>query len=148
MSAYLALFGIAFLAATLVPFYSEFLVVGMLLADHDPLAVLAVATAGNTLGSLFNWVLGRGLERFRERRWFPVSERQLVVAQRWFRKYGQWSLLFAWAPVGGDALTLLAGVLRVRLRWFLPLVGLGKGLRYLAVILATQYAAGGAPPAG
>ena len=131
-----SLFAVAFLAATLVPLSSEVMVIGMLLADHDPLPVLLVATAGNTLGALLNWGLGRGLLRFRDRRWFPVDDRQLETAGRWFERWGLWSLLFSWAPVGGDALTLLAGVLRVRLLWFVPLVALGKGLRYLAVVWA------------
>ena len=137
---WLTLFGVCFLAATLVPFYSEFMVVGMVLGGHDTLAVLMVATVGNTLGSLANWWVGRFLLHFQDRRWFPASERQLATARRWFERYGLWSLLFAWAPVGGDALTLLAGVLRVRLVWFVPLVALGKGLRYLVVILAAVHA--------
>lgn len=135
--AWVTLFAVSFLAATLVPFYSEFMVAGMVLADRDPVAVLLVATAGNTAGALVNWGLGRWLLHFQDRRWFPANERQIARARRWFEKYGLWSLLLTWAPVGGDALTLLAGVLRVRLLWFVPLVALGKGLRYLVVIWAS-----------
>lgn len=51
-----------------------------------------------------------------------------------FNRYSLWSLLFAWVPLGGDALTLIAGVMKVPLRLFLLLVGAGKFLRYLAIV--------------
>ena len=102
----------------------------------DVTALLIVATVGNTLGSTVNWVLGRYLLHFRGRRWFYFSEKQLARAQAWFQRYGFWTLLLAWAPVGGDALTLVAGIMRVRLGLFLILVAAGKSVRYLAVAAA------------
>ena len=83
---------------------------------------------------MVNWGLGRYLLHFRDRRWFYFNERQIERAQNWFRRYGFWSLLLAWMPIGGDALTLIAGIMRVRLWLFLLLVGCGKGLRYLSVV--------------
>lgn len=134
MGAWLLLFGSAFLAATILPFYSE-IVLFMLLADGgDPLLLLLVATAGNTLGSVLNWVLGRFLLHYRDRRWFYFSREQLARAQRWFQARGVWSLLLAWAPIGGDALTLVAGVMKVRLSLFLLLVATGKAARYAFVV--------------
>ena len=107
---------------------------GLLIAgDQDPAALLLVATAGNLLGSVVNWVLGRYLSHFRNRRWFPVSERRYEQAADWFRRFGLWSLLFAWLPIVGDPLTVIAGALRVRFAWFLVLVGAGKAARYLLV---------------
>ena len=55
-------------------------------------------------------------------------------AQAWFQRYGVWSLLLAWAPIGGDALTFVAGVMRVRFDVFILLTGFGKGARY-AILL-------------
>lgn len=135
---YPGLFLAAFGAASLLPLQSEALLVGLLLAEAHPVAaLLAVATAGNVLGSLLNWWLGRYLEHFRERRWFPASAAQLERASRWYRRYGRWSLLFSWLPVVGDPLTLVAGVLRESLWVFLLLVTLAKGLRYLALAALT-----------
>ena len=135
---YPGLFLAAFGAASLLPLQSEALLVGLLLAEAHPVAaLLAVATAGNVLGSLLNWWLGRYLEHFRERRWFPASAAQLERASRWYRRYGCWSLLFSWLPVVGDPLTLEAGVLRESLWVFLLLVTLAKGLRYLALAALT-----------
>ena len=86
------------------------LATGMLAAGYDPLALWVWASAGNTLGSAVNWLLGRYLLHFQDRRWFPFKQDNLGIAQRWFQKYGTWSLLLAWAPVGGDALTFIAGI--------------------------------------
>jgi len=135
MTALIGLFLTAFLAATVVPFYSEVVFAGLLLRGHDPLALWIAATAGNTLGSVVNWALAHYLLRFQDRRWFPISPAGLERAQRWFERYGKWSLLLAWAPAGGDALTFVAGLMRTRLSLFVLLVGAGKGARY-AVLYA------------
>jgi membrane protein YqaA with SNARE-associated domain len=55
-------------------------------------------------------------------------------AAHWFRRYGIWALALAWVPIIGDALTIVAGVLRINIGIFLALVGVGKGLRYVAVL--------------
>jgi membrane protein YqaA with SNARE-associated domain len=130
LEAYLSLFAVSFLAATLLPAASEVLLSGLLLAQYDPLALWMTATLGNTLGSVFNYVLGRYLLHFQNRRWFPFAEDQMARSQIWFQRYGVWSLLFAWAPVFGDLLTFIAGVMRVHWLLFTLLVLVGKGLRY------------------
>ena len=134
---YPGLFLTAFLAATVLPAQSEALLVALLLADHSPWLLVAVATAGNVLGSMVNWWLGRGIERFRERRWFPVGPAALARAQRWYARVGKWSLLLSWVPVIGDPLTLVAGVMREPLWSFLLIVSLAKTGRYLMVMALT-----------
>lgn len=135
--AYLGLFLTAFIAATLLPLQSEAALVGLLLADYSPWLLIGVASAGNILGSMVNWLLGRWIERFRHRRWFPVSEAGLARAQRWYQKYGKWSLLLSWVPLLGDPLTVVAGVLRERFAVFLLLVSAAKIGRYLALAAIT-----------
>jgi membrane protein YqaA with SNARE-associated domain len=138
---YLLLFGSAFLAATILPFYSEVVLFALLRAGGDPVALVFTATLGNTLGAVVNWLLGRYLLHFQDRRWFYFSRAQIEKAQRWFQRYGFWSLLLAWAPVGGDALTLIAGAMKVRLWLFLLLVGTGKALRYITVVYLEAWSA-------
>lgn len=133
ITAYLLLFGSSFLAATILPFYSEVVLFALLREGGDPVLLVVVATLGNTLGAVVNWLLGLYLLHFQDRRWFYFSREQIARAQRWFQRYGFWSLLLAWAPVGGDALTLVAGIMKVRLWLFLLLVGSGKALRYISV---------------
>lgn len=140
---YLGLFLVAFLAATVLPAYSEVLFAGLLAGGYDPLALWAWATAGNTLGAALNWLMGRYLLHFQDRSWFPFRAETLGPAQRWFQRYGVWSLLLSWAPVAGDALTFVAGLMRVRFDLFLVLTALGKGARY-AILLALVEGAGAA----
>jgi membrane protein YqaA with SNARE-associated domain len=140
LEGYLLLFGSAFLAATILPFYSEIVLVLALQEGADPALLLFTATLGNTLGAVVNWAIGRQLLKFQDKRWFYFSPAQIARAQRWFQRRGVWSLLFAWLPIGGDALTLIAGVMNVRLTTFLVLVGIGKALRYGFVLLIAIYA--------
>ena len=133
IASYLLLFGSAFLAATILPFYSEVVLFALLREGGDPVWLVFTATLGNTLGALVNWVLGRFLLHFQDRRWFYFNRLQIEKAQRWFQRYGFWSLLLAWMPLGGDALTLIAGIMNVRLWLFVLLVGTGKALRYIAI---------------
>jgi len=136
--AYIGLFLAAFGAATLLPLQSEALLVGLLLSNNYWLwSLLAVATLGNVLGSLVNWWLGRGIERFRERRWFPVSPKHLETARKHYQRYGHWSLLLSWLPIIGDPLTLVAGIMREPLGRFLLIVTLAKGARYAVLALVT-----------
>lgn len=143
-AAYLALFAVSFLAATVFPAQSEMVLAAMLLSGaYDEALLLLVATAGNTAGACVNWLLGRFVHSLETKRWFPVSAAKLARAEKWYRKWGKWSLFLSWAPVIGDALTLVAGIARVRLATFVALVGLAKGGRYL-VLAWGVHAAGGA----
>jgi membrane protein YqaA with SNARE-associated domain len=140
VEAYLGLFLISFVAATLLPAYSEVVFAGMLTAGYDPWSLWAWATAGNTLGAVLNYVMGRFLLQFQDRRWFPFRPGTLNRAQSWFQRYGVWSLLMAWAPVGGDALTFIAGVMRVRPDVFVLLTLSGKGMRYAILLGLVSWA--------
>ncbi len=140
LSALAGLFLSALLAATLFPAQSEAVFLGLLyLGRIDPLLLLAVASIGNTLGSVVNWGLGRAVTRFRHRRWFPVSEKRLASAERWFARFGPASLLLSWAPFIGDPLTLVAGVLRVPIVTFVLIVGFAKTARYAAIMIAAPF---------
>ncbi len=138
VSVYFGLFAAAFGAATLLPLQSEAVLVGLLvLGEHPVWALVVVATAGNVLGSAVNWLLGRYIEHWRHKRWFPFGEERLERAQRGYRRYGRWSLLLSWMPVIGDPLTLVAGVMREPLWSFVPIVTLAKLGRYLVLALVT-----------
>lgn len=135
---HLGLFVSAFTSATLLPGSSEVLLLALLLQGQDPLALWLVATTGNVLGSCVNWCLGRVALRFRRRVWFPVAPRTLARAQLRFRRWGRPLLLLSWLPVVGDAFTVAAGVMRVRLAPFLLLVTLAKGGRYAVLMGAAE----------
>jgi membrane protein YqaA with SNARE-associated domain len=135
------LFFAAFGAATLLPLQSEGVLVALLLRGMHPVwTLLAVATFANVLGSLVNAMLGRSLLRWRERRWFPVTEAGLARAQRQYQRFGYWSLLASWVPVIGDPLTVIAGVMREPWWRFTLLVFIAKAARY--VLLAKMVPGG------
>jgi membrane protein YqaA with SNARE-associated domain len=138
VAAYVSLFVAAFVAATILPMQSEAALAGLLLTDSFPAGMpILVASVGNVLGSVVNWVIGRGIEKFRDRSWFPASPAMLDRATKWYRRYGRWSLLLSWLPVAGDPLTVVAGALREPLWSFVILVAVAKTTRYLAVAAAT-----------
>lgn len=134
ITSYLGLFLAAFGAASLLPMQSEAVLVAMLLSGkYAVTTLLIVATLGNVLGSILNWLLGRSVEHFRHKRWFPVSEQKLARAQQFYLRYGRWSLLLSWVPIIGDPLTMIAGVMREPLWRFVLIVTVAKGARYLVL---------------
>ncbi|MEP3786235.1 YqaA family protein [Ascidiaceihabitans sp.] len=138
MIAYTTLFASALIAATILPLQSEAVLVALMLDGMRPVAVLLmVATFGNVLGAVVNWGLGRFLVRFKDRRWFPASQDRLQQAERWYRRYGLWSLLASWVPFIGDPITVIAGVLRAPFWPFLILVTVAKAGRYLVLAAVT-----------
>ena len=132
---YFQLFIISFLAATILPLSSELVLSTMLLTDSfDKYLLLVVASFGNILGSSVNWYLGKKILIFKDKKWFPANERQIAKGEIYFKKYGIWSLLFAWVPIIGDPLTIVAGILRVKFFTFLLLVSISKISRYIFLI--------------
>lgn len=126
------LFGSALLSSTLFPGGSEALLLYRLHQGADPLATVATATAGNVLGSLITYGMGR-FGRVAVPHRTVKTEARMARGERWFARWGRPSLLFAWLPVVGDPLCLVAGVLRVGVPLFLLLVMLGKLGRYAAL---------------
>lgn len=128
-----ALLLLSFLAATLFPVGSEWLLVLLLVKGGDPFHVVGTATVGNTLGALTTYAVGFWGGPFLIRRVLRVDEESQQKAERFYARFGAWSLLLSWVPVIGDPLCLVAGVLRVGFRRFLLLVAVGKLVRYAAV---------------
>ncbi|RBO92242.1 membrane protein YqaA with SNARE-associated domain [Pseudochrobactrum asaccharolyticum] len=117
---------------------SEAVLVGLILASkQSPVLLIVVASLGNILGAVINWLMGRGIERFKDRTWFPAKGAVLERAQNWYSRYGKWSLLLSWLPIIGDPLTVIAGVMREPLRTFIVLVAIGKITRYIFIAAVT-----------
>jgi len=131
---YLSLFIISFLAATILPFSSELTLAGLIAtSSYDNLLLLIVASLGNILGSVVNWILGFYSRNLSKKRWFPFKDQQIEKFISWFNRFGKWSLLFAWVPIIGDPLTVAAGLLRVKFVEFLTFVAIGKVGRYFLI---------------
>ena len=135
--ALLLLFISAFGAATLLPLQSEAVLLALLSqTDYAAGVLLLVASLGNILGSCVNWWLGLKAEHYKDKKWFPVSAPKLVKAQKIYQRYGFWSLLLSWAPVIGDPITLIAGLMKENFVRFLVLVSVAKIGRYVFIYVA------------
>lgn len=134
--AYIFLFLSAFGAATLLPLQSESVLAGILiLREYSAILLISVATLGNVLGSCVNWWLGVQVEKYKDKKWFPVSEEKLLKAQNLYGRYGSPLLLLSWVPVIGDPITLVSGVLKEKFSKFLFLVLIAKFFRYVFIYL-------------
>lgn len=142
---YPALFLLSFLAATLVPVGSEWLLVVLLLKGSDPVLSVALAALGNTLGAMTTYAIGLWGGPFLIGRILRIDEAARGRAERLYARYGRWSLLLSWLPVIGDPLCLAGGLLRVGLVPFVVLVGGGKLARYLLVALLVLQGDGSSP---
>ncbi len=130
-----ALFLLSFLAATLIPLGSEWLLLTLILHGFSPTQVVAVATIGNVLGAFVTYGIGIWGSDFFMKKLLRVDEKQSAKAMEMFQRYGTVSLLFAWLPIIGDPLCLAAGILRVRPLLFLVLVSIGKFGRYAFIAM-------------
>ena len=130
---YPALFLLSFLAATVLPLGSEWLLVTLLSHGYAAEPVVLVATAGNTLGALTTWGLGMWGSDWLVQRVMGISTATREKAERCFSRWGSWALLLSWLPFVGDPLCLVAGVMNVPVVRFLLLVLLGKFLPYATV---------------
>lgn len=134
---YPALFLLSFLASTLLPLGSEWLLATMLIDGFDPAPAVAVATVGNTLGALTTYGIGLWGGPFLIGRVLRIGDEARRRSEHFFGRYGTWTLLLSWLPVLGDPLCLAGGILRVGLIRFLILVASGKFARYFFVALLT-----------
>ncbi len=135
----IALFFLSFLAATVIPLGSEWLLIVLLLNNHDPYGAIAVATLGNTLGACTTYLIGLWGADYLIRRLLQISPSDQQRAETLYTRYGSCSLLFSWLPIVGDPLCLVGGLLKINFLLFLCLVFVGKLARYVTIgFITTQ----------
>ena len=137
------LFVLSFLAATILPIGSEWLLLVMVMHGFSLPSVVITATVGNYLGACTTYLIGIWGSDFIIRTILRISDRQLERAENLYQKYGSWSLLLSWLPVVGDPLCLIGGVFRISIFRFSFLVFVGKFFRYAILALLVQYGTGG-----
>lgn len=140
--AFASVFLASFLAATVLPLGSEAVVAVLAAEGYHPAGLLATATVGNTLGAWVNYLIGRLGDRFVFSRWVRFDPKRRAQAEALVGRWGGPLLFFAWLPVIGDPLTLVAGVFRVRPIVFTFWVALGKGVRYALLIHGAAWMTG------
>lgn len=124
------LFFSALISSTLFPGGSEALLLYRLHEGEPAVSLVIIASVGNVLGSLITYAMGRLGSKAIHKKWLRMDEKKVEHAESWFGRYGQAALLFAWLPIVGDPLCLVAGLLRSPLLYFIALVSIGKLARY------------------
>ncbi|MGV1098387.1 YqaA family protein [Thiovibrio sp. JS02] len=134
---YTALFLLSFLASTVIPLGSEWLLVALLANGGDPTLSVFLATIGNTLGACTTYAIGMHGGPFLITRVLRIDAATRQRAERLYDRHGSWSILFSWLPLIGDPLCLVGGALQMRFSKFFLLALSGKFARYLLVSLIT-----------
>jgi membrane protein YqaA with SNARE-associated domain len=139
----LSLFGLSFLAATIVPLGSEWLLGVLLINGYSASTVVLVATAGNYLGACTTYIIGRWGSDLLFYRILRIGSAEAARAKQLYRRWGIWSLLLSWLPIVGDPLCLAAGIFRTPYLPFSILVIIGKLLRYGFIAWVVLYTLAG-----
>lgn len=129
------LFLACFLAATILPLSSEAVVLVCAAGPWNGLAIWIVASAGNWLGGMSSYGLGRVGDLQRIARWLRTDPGKALTWQGRIERYGPWPALLCWLPVVGDPIAIALGLGRARLLPTSLLMLAGKAARY-AVILS------------
>ncbi len=127
---YSSLFILSFMASTVVPIGSEWLLISMAMKGFDPVLIVSTATAGNTLGACTTYGVGIYGSTWMIQKLFRMDERAQKRAEKFYARYGIWSLLFSWLPIIGDPICFAGGLLRIHFGSFVLLVLAGKLFRY------------------
>jgi membrane protein YqaA with SNARE-associated domain len=132
-----ALFVISFLAATILPLGSEWLLVTLILQGHQLEGAVLTATLGNFLGACTTYTIGLWGSTFLATRILGIDEARFNKTALFYQKYGSWSLLLSWVPFIGDPLCLISGSLRLNFLMFSLFTFTGKLARYIIVATIT-----------
>lgn len=139
---YWGLFVASFLSATIIPFSSEAVLLGMIVAGFDPVLTTIIATLGNWLGSMFTFWLGYVGNIERIEKWLRISKEKTDKYKAVTKKYGVWFGLLVWVPIIGDVLAVCMGLVRTPVVMSMILILIGKAVRYSIWCYMSVYAVG------
>ena len=125
----------AFLAASILPFSSEAVMVGLLAAGLDMWALIVWGTVGNVLGSMFNYGIGQMGKMEWIEKYLHTKPEDLERAQRFMKGRGAWMGLFSCVPVIGDVITIALGLMRANVTIFIVSVTISKLVRYILLMV-------------
>jgi membrane protein YqaA with SNARE-associated domain len=120
----------SFLAATVIPFSSEILLTGVLIAGVSPVHSFFAATAGNWLGGMTSYYVGHLGKWDIIEKWLGVKEERLLKQKARIERFGSLIAFFAWLPVIGDVLAIGLGFYRVDVIKSSIFMLLGRAIRF------------------
>lgn len=128
----------AFLAGSFFPFSSEAVMLALMAMGVNPWQLILYGTAGNVLGSAFNYCIGRlGKEEWFEK-YLHVKPEQMDKAHAFMKGRGAWMGFFAFIPILGSAITILLGLMRANVVITFTAITLGKVARYIVLIYGVK----------
>ena len=124
----------AFLAGSFFPFSSEAVIIGLMATGLDPWILMIYGTAGNIMGSMLNYYIGRLGKMEWIEKYLHVKKEDLDKAHRFMAGHGAWMGFFAFLPVLGSAITIALGLMRSNIIITFIAITLGKIFRYVVLI--------------
>ena len=131
---YVGLFVSAFVAGSIVPFSSEAVMVVLIEMGLNEWGCLAAATAGNTLGGMTCYWIGRAGKREWITRYLRVSDEKLARAEGFLAGRGAMMGFFAFLPYVGEAIAVVLGLMRSNMALTATSMTIGKAVRYAAIL--------------
>ena len=136
---YMGMLVAAFLAASILPFSSEAVMVGLQAAGLDPIFLIVYGTIGNVLGSMFNYTIGRLGKMEWIEKYLHVKKEDLDKAHRFMAGRGAWMGLLSLIPVVGDVITVALGLMRANVVIVVISVTISKLLRYVLLVYGASF---------
>ncbi|MDD6896157.1 MAG: DedA family protein [Prevotellaceae bacterium] len=136
---YMGMLVAAFLAASILPFSSEAVMVALQAAGLDPILLIVYGTIGNVLGSMFNYSIGRLGKMEWIEKYLHVKKEDLDKAHRFMEGRGAWAGLFSVVPVVGDVITVALGLMRANVVIVVVSVTISKLLRYILLVYGASF---------
>lgn len=135
---YVGMLVAAFLAGSFVPFSSEAVMIGLMAAGLNPIGLLIYGTIGNSLGSIFNYGVGRLGRPEWISRFLRIDDDKLQRAMALMRDKGAWGGLLSPLPIIGSVATVALGLLRANVFIVALSVCLSKFLRYAILVYSAK----------
>jgi len=136
---YIGLFLGSFMAASIIPFSSDILLVAMLAVGGNPVVCLLTATTGNWLGRLLLYFAGYAGKWEWIEKWFKVTQDKLKQQQAHIARFGSYLAFFSWLPVAGKVFAIALGFYKINPVKCAIFMLIGKFLRFLFWTLLFLY---------
>jgi len=137
---YVGLFLGAMLAATIIPFSSDVLLIGVLAAGGDIVTSVVVASLGNWTGGMISYAMGYYAKWEWLEKWFKVKKSTLEKQKARIDKYGAGLAFFSWLPGIGDVLAIGLGFYKVDVKKVALFMLIGKSARFICWGLLYHFA--------
>ena len=136
---YIGLFIGSLLAATVIPFSSDILLIGMLAAGGDIVVTVIVATVGNSVGGMISYAMGYYGEWEWLEKWFKIKRETLEKQKVKVDKYGSWLAFWSWLPFVGDVFAIALGFYRTNVKLTAIFMFVGKSIRFIIWAVLFHY---------